>query len=97
MMTMSPTTSGELAKPQSGTFLPVSDAGLRDQSVSIRTPRTMPSRLGPRKPGQLASVFAPAELAERAISSSLAGADTCFSEISAAAGADAGAAGPSLA
>src|SRR5205085_6184689 len=31
-MTRSPTTSGELAMPQSGIFLPVSDAALRDQT-----------------------------------------------------------------
>ena len=31
-MTTSPTTSGELAKPQSGTFVPVSVAALRDQT-----------------------------------------------------------------
>ena len=32
-MTTSPTTSGELAKPQPGIFLPVSDAALRDQTT----------------------------------------------------------------
>ena len=44
-MTMSPTTSGELAMPQSGIFLPVSDAAFRDQmtepspaSSALRTP-----------------------------------------------------------
>ena len=33
-MTTSSTTSGELAKPQSGTFAPVSDAALRDQTTA---------------------------------------------------------------
>ena len=33
-MTTSSTTSGELAKPQSGTFLPVSDATLRDHTTA---------------------------------------------------------------
>ena len=33
-MTMSSTTSGELAKPQSGIFLPVSDAALRDHTTA---------------------------------------------------------------
>src|SRR4029453_6748462 len=34
-----------------------------DQSVSIRTPRTMPSRLGPRKPGQSGSLLGAARTA----------------------------------
>ena len=33
-MTTSSTTSGELAKPQSGTFVPVSDAALRDHTTA---------------------------------------------------------------
>ena len=33
-MTRSPTTSGELAKPQSGIFAPVSDAALRDHTTA---------------------------------------------------------------
>src|SRR6266536_212751 len=35
-----------------------STGGDLDQSVSICTPRTTPSRLGPRKPGQIAGVSA---------------------------------------
>src|SRR5258705_11578074 len=33
-MTTSPTTNGELAKPQPGTFTPVSDAALRDHTTA---------------------------------------------------------------
>ena len=43
--------------------------GDRDQSVSIRTPRRMPSRLGPRKPGQSAPVFTGAGAGALAIGS----------------------------
>lgn len=44
-MTRSSTTRGELVKPQSGSFLPVSDAALRDHTrlpVAASSALTMP-------------------------------------------------------
>src|SRR5207249_3840505 len=76
-----------------------STGGDLDQSVSICTPRTTPSRLGPRKPGHSALVLTltSARSVERAAASLPAGAGTRFSTVSAAAGAGAGGVGASLA
>src|ERR1700687_1921443 len=82
---------GPIGRRQSST------GGEAAQSVSIRTPRTTPSRPGPRKPGQFIAVFAPAEAAGSAAGWSRAGVKARGLGVSAAAGAEGSAAGWSLA
>src|SRR5262245_25701370 len=60
----------------------IATGGFRTQSVSTRTPCTMLSRAGPRKPGQSASAvtgFAGVESAERPVTLVLAGVSGVFS------------------
>src|SRR3990172_445202 len=72
-----------------------STGGDSAQSVAIRTPGMMPSRAGPRKPGQSAPVVAPEGAGGRSAGSLLASASRPFSGGFTAGGADGAAAGVS--
>src|SRR3972149_6712684 len=73
-----------------------STGGVRDHSVSIRTPRMTLSRSGPRKPGQAAFVFGPVGSAGGGAGSGPPP-GTRFSAVSATTAAGVGAAGSALA
>src|SRR5206468_4969999 len=67
----------------------ISRGGDRDQSALMRTPRTTPSRCGPRNPGQSDPTFVAVSVAAVAAISSLAGtADVPAGVVAGAAGAD---------